>query len=289
MASPHINTATVLDSMIRGRDLIYGSIDRSYALEEFAMGVNLEVRDLDICWGYSYIEPELAANSDKEMTVGIGVTRQSGNLNNVPNTEAGLSLSDLLDVGGAEPLQNVYAFGSVFLQSNVAPNAPNVVPLLLRGGATGEGTRLLTSRDFTVSEALDALKNGDVPAVTPPAGTTLEIFRFLLDITYFDSSNSYKNRINTYVIDMRKPRGWGGYAEENMGSILIPSSITNYNNVSISVEDAEDAVKEIVQTWVELPSWEPDFLHFWQKSGGNIMPARLERYLDETFGIILLP
>jgi hypothetical protein len=289
MSSPHVNTATVLDSMIRGRDLIYGSVDRSYALEEFAMGVNLTVRDLDICWGYSYIEPELSANYDKEMTVSIGVTRQSGDLNNVPTNEEGLSLSALLDDGGAEALQNVYAFGSVFLQANTAPAVPSVVPLLLRGGTTGEGTRLLMSRDLTVAEALDALKNGDIPPVTPPAGTTLEIYRFLLDITYFDSMNSYKNRINTYVIDVRKPRGWGGYAEENMGSVLIPSSIANYNNVNSSVEDAEDAVKEIVQTWVELPSWEPDFLHFWQKSGSNIMPERLERYLDEILGIVLLP
>lgn len=286
---PNKYTANVLDAMIRGRDLIYSSLDKSYSLEEFAMGIHLEVRDMDVCWGYSFIEPQLAANYDKEATLSIGVSKQDGSLNNTPADEFGLSLSDLLDVGGAEPLQNVYAFGSIFLQANTPPATPSVVPLLLRGGSNGTGTRLLVNKDFDIETAVSAMANGDVAPVTPPAGTVLELFRFVMDITYFDSSASYKNRIQTHMIDLRKPRGWGGYAEENMGVILIPAAINNYNSVTAGVDMSENAVKDIVETWVQLPTWEPDFLQFWQKSGSNVMPERLERYLEEVFGITLLP
>lgn len=285
--TPSKYTANVLDSLIRGRDLIYSSKDISLSLEEFAMGINLYVRDLDLCWGYAAIEPELAANYNKEAVISLGVMKQDGNLLNVPTTESGLSLSSLLDVGGAEPLQDVYAFGSIYLQSNTAPLSPNVIPLLLRGGANGTGNRLLISKDIDIDTALDSFKNGDI-SIAAPSGVVLEIYRFIMDISYYDSTESYKNRIQTHLIDMRKPRGWGGYAEENMGTVLIPAAIENYNNVTDSVAESENAVKDIVNTWVQLSSWEPDFLNFWRKSGSNIMPPRLERYLDEVLGITLI-
>lgn len=287
--SPNKNTANVLDAMIRGRDLIYASEDISLSLEEFAMGVNLSVRDFDLCWGYATIEPQLAANYDKEATVGIGVSRQDGDLLNVPANESGFSLSALLDVGGAEPLQNVYAVGSIYLKTNTAPAVPSIVPLLLRGGANGTGNRILINKDIDIDTIIDAFRNGDFPVIAPPTGgSILEIYRFVLDITYYDSSESYKNRIQTHLIDLRKPRGWGGYAEENMGVLLIPAAINNYNNVSNGVIESEKAVKDIVETWVYFTTWEPDFLNFWKKSGSNVMPSRLEQYLNEKLGITLL-
>jgi hypothetical protein len=286
--SPNKNTAHVLDSMIRGRDLIYNSEDISLSLEEFAMGVNLSVRDFDLCWGYAPIEPQLSANYNKEAIIGVGVSRQDGSLLNVPTDESGLSLSSLLDIGGAEPLQNVYALGSIYLSTNTAPAVPTITPLLLRGGAGGTGSRILINKDVDIDTIIDSFKNGDFPTITPPAGVVLEICRFIMDISYYDSSESYKNRIQTHLIDLRKPRGWGGYAEETMGAVLIPAAINNYNNVSNSVIESEKAVKDIVETWVYLTTWEPDFLNFWKKSGSNIMPPRLERYLNEKLGITLL-
>lgn len=287
--SPNKHTANVLDSMLRGRDLINSSKDTSLSLEEFAIGINLAVRDLDLCWGYASVEPKLATNYNKEAVISIGVTRQTGDLLNIPTVESGLSLSALLDIGGAEPLQNVYAFGSIFLQSNTAPTEPTVVPLLLRGGSNGTGVRILMNKDFDIDTALSALQNGDIAAVTPPnSGFILEIYRFLMDITYYDSSASYKNRIQTHLIDVRKPRGWGGYAEENMGVTLIPAAIANYNGVINGLGISENAVQNIINTWIALPTWEPDFLHYWQKSGSNIMPDRLEQYLSEVLGITLI-
>ena len=144
--SPHKHTANVLDAMLRGRDLIQSSVDISLSLEEFAMGINLSVRDLDLCWGYVSVEPQLPENHSKETVISLGVAKQSGDLVDMPTEETGLSLSGLLDVGGAEPLQNVYAFGSIYLQANTAPDTPNVVPLLLRGGSGGTGRRLLLNK-----------------------------------------------------------------------------------------------------------------------------------------------
>jgi len=285
--SPNKYTANVLDSMIRGRDLVYSSLDISLSLEEFAIGVNLSVRNLDLCWGYAAIEPQRDINYDKEAVISLGVSKQNGYLLNVPIYEEGLSLSSLL--GSGEPLQNVYAFGSIYLQTNISPASPSVVPLLLRGGSGGTGTRLLMSKDIEVDTVIDAFKSGDFPIVAPPmSGSVLEIYRFVMDIAYYDTNASYKNRIQTHLIDMRKPRGWGGYAEENMGVILIPAAIANYNNVTIGVEDSENAVKDVVETWVQLTTWEPDFLQFWKKSGSNVMPGRLERYLYEVLGITLI-
>ena len=109
-----------------------------------------------------------------------------------------------------------------------------------------------------------------------------------MDITYYDTSESYKNRIQTHLIDMRKPRGWGGYAEENMGVILTPATISNYHSVFDGVEYSENAVQDIIETWVQFTTWEPDFLQYWRKSGSNIMPSRLEKYLNDVLGITLI-
>lgn len=284
---PNKHTANVLDALIRGRDLIYKSKDITLSLEEFAMGSPLFSRDFDLCWGFAAIEPELPENYGKELVISTGVSRLDGDLLNIPDSEEGLSLSSLLDVGGSEPLQNVYAIGSVFLGVDEYPDSPDIVPLLLRGG-DGTGRRVLLSKDIDVDIIIDSLKNGDFPSVvSPDYDFVIEIYRFVLDITYYHPTDTYKNRIQTHLIDMRKPRGWGGYAEENMGVVLIPATISNYENVTIGVNQSEKAVKDIINTWINL-AWEPDFLQFWKKSGSNIMPTRLERYLEEELGIVLL-
>jgi len=286
MASPSVYTANTLDAIVRSLSLATETQDVLLAAEEFALGIPLATRTLDLCWGYAPIEGELAANSNKELVISQGLTRRSGTLATVQNTETGFAVASATYLG-SDKLQNVYAYGSVFLVD--ASPKPTIEVKLLRGGTGGTGSPILSARDYDITAAIQMVYREDIPTITPPAGTVLEIVRFVLDITYYNGGPSPQNKVKMYLIDSRKPRGWGGYAEENMGLHITPALILNYRSTKETTDEAKNHVKNIVSEWVNLPSWEPNFLEFWKKSGSNKMPVRLEQFLLDELDITLLP
>jgi len=155
----------------------------------------------------------------------------------------------------------------------------------------GTGSMLLISRNYDVNTALKLQnKNMIGNVVIPPTieGATeivnLELMKFVVDINYYNPENASLNDYRIYVNDNRLPRGWAGYADENMASILTPTLITYYMSNLNQTSNINNAIKDLINTWASSPSWNPDFITYWRTQ--NTLPDNLRAYLNSIGWVV---
>ena len=285
-------SADMLDLLIRELDEVDVACDIVHSQQEWALGVPLETRTLDLCWGYAPVEPATSSVAGNYLVVGEGVTRGSnGLLNSDQDSQVGLELIDLLadvSVAGGESVavQDAYAFGSVFLVPAVGLNGQPIIETKLFCGEGGTGSPLLIARDVDQSKAVEWLSDGTIGAATPSSNSALEIMRFVLDIGYFDIDNPHKNRIVAVIVDLRKPRGWGGYSEEALATEVLPMVLNQYDQFTEARDDMQEGVYKLVHQWMMMSAWSPSFVDYWSDPS-NALPDRLKQYLSDKFGIVI--
>jgi hypothetical protein len=148
-------------------------------------------------------------------------------------------------------------------------------------------------RDISLEEALTWLSDGKIESPQPPPAPssssnyqTLEIWRFLIDITYFDSADETKNRLQVIPVDVRKIRGALGFAEETLATQLVPYLVKNQTTAQDQYNTANKALKSVIDSWVQLDSWQPNFIDYWRTSS-VAMPSRLREFLLEELGYVV--
>lgn len=285
MASPALSTAILLNNLLIEISQLNTGEDIFFSQEEFALGKPLSVRNLDLCWGYNAVQASTSANSGKQLIVGTGITRNgTGTLDHKNATQQGFMLTDLLS--NSIVYQDVYVFGSIYLvASNTLGDTPSIVPVLV-GGEGGSGSPLCVSRTVSQSDALNWIFSGLIPSALAPAGTSLEIMKFMLDITQYEFNQISTNNVQALIVDLRRPRGWGGYPDEIMATILTTNIIQRYNNFALTNVELQQYIYNVVKAWIHLPGWTPSFIDYWNAHPGQ-MPAYLREYLALNFGLVL--
>ena len=296
MTAPNPNTAVLLDMLVRKSQQVSLANNAMLAVEEFSLGEPLNSRPLDLCFGCGPIPISQKADLSSLLVLSKGICRVSGvDVNSVTQTNvltpviAQGSVNLLAALPTGESLDDVYAWGSVFLTVATPLPSPLVAPtlqtLLVRGGVSNTGAGLFTLRDFDVTTAASWLLSGAVPACAPPVGvTSLEIIRFVLSIDHY-LSTSTTNQVSAAIVDVRNPRGWGGFCEEDMATYLIPALVQQTGQVATDTASVASIVYKLVAAWIGLPSWNPSFQGYWQ-SAATPMPTTLRAYVANTFGII---
>lgn len=277
MTPPNPKTALIFDALVRGLDLFPNLSDIALAQAEFAMGVPLASRALDLAWGFAPITPQLLADARSELCVSRGLARGVGVLIPDVSTETAFSPSSGL---GSTAVQGAYAFGSLYLVSG----ASLTVQSALASGTGNSAPPILMNRDYDVQAAVGLSRAGTAPLAAPPAGTVLEIARFVLDIDSYVGAADPRNRVTTHYIDLRRPRGWGGFAEELFAASLVPPLVQFSQTAQEQSALAVQATTYAVAAWVGLKGWSPNFTAFWQASP-TPLPTRLHQYLHDKLGI----
>jgi hypothetical protein len=282
---PDPNTAIILDNIVTQLNNIKRIEDVSLAVCEFAMGFATSARTWDLSFGLSSIETNKEANLDYDVVLGKGVVTyiSSEIIMNGTNGEYPLNIQALLtDIA---PLQNTYAFGSIYLKYN--SGAEIDVSLYPYGTHP-----LLMFRDIDQNTVMDMIMDDKIGSAAPSG--TLELFRFIVDIEdYTHGVGSVLNKLRIILIDKRKIRGWAGFAEENMAVNLIPTLLERKDNIYTSIDTSsggnslEDVIKNLVATWMDM-DWEGGFNAFWYDSINNptslyILPDALKTYIDANF------
>ena len=285
MSAPLPITAQSLNAIIQYADLLNDYQDAAMANAEMALGAPLETRALDLCIGFAPAGPLLIANALQDITVGPGLARRGGALLSGVMTETGLAVRSLL---GSYSLANCYAFGSVFLSSD-NPNV-SVAPYTQVVMAGPSSYPFLISNNIDMDTAKTMFEMDRIPmpvAPTSPSGVvTMEIFRFVVNIVFFDPSNPQNDLVTIEAIDLRKMRGFGGFADEAMAVALVPAAISDQRNSAKYVQLINKEISNIVKAWVFTSSWNPNFIQYWQ-AHLDLMPARLRSYLFTEFGVSL--
>lgn len=274
------NMAASLDRLVASRNRAVEAADYSEAVKEFALGMNIETRDIDLCIGFAQIEAP--KTSSEMLKFGKGAIRLDGALQPVAqNSETSLSLSDLMD-SYASDVASAYAFGSVWVDNSASLHCTSV----------GSGTSpYLMHKDIPIEEMIRNVELGRLPdSETPtlgPGDVATEIYRFVLDVKYYDASGISASDVEVHLIDLRKQRGFGGFAEEIMAAYLTPATILYDKNIDYRRRVFDDSVKKIIQAWIYLPGWNPPgFIAFWQDASREL-PANLSAYLQNELGLTI--
>jgi len=283
--------ANLLDKLIVDLNIIESTDNMALAHEEFALGYPVQNRPLDLCFGHA---PTTPRETYAPLVVGLGLIRCN---DSVPTTviPSGPDQSEFLFDPLANlsiPVQDCYAFGSIFVQTYIYSNIlyKNIIMGMVES-SLGTGSMLLISRNYDVNTALKLQnKNMIGNVVIPPTieGATeivnLELMKFVVDINYYNPENASLNDYRIYVNDNRLPRGWAGYADENMASILTPTLITYYMSNLNQTSNINNAIKDLINTWASSPSWNPDFITYWRTQ--NTLPDNLRAYLNSIGWVV---
>ena len=293
-------TAKLLTDVLLAMDLLVQGKDEYFSLQEFALGLPLENRTIDLCYGFAKVPPTTSALAEFEAVIGHGVSRitnedVTAKLTKIKRSFTGLDFTTLLPSG--QVYQNVYAFANIFLEQS-APSVGNNNPAasvstsLLKGELSG--TPIFMTKDLDVKSVIEMSRKDEIPDATcetnypsaPPEN--IKIFNVIIEINYFDPDDLATKDVVFHYIDKRKPRGWGGFAEEFMGVYLTPYIINKNNDYDKIYNELDQSFYNLVKAWINLRFWSPSFIDFWtDPTNSDLMPERLKEYLDLRFSILI--
>lgn len=285
MISTEIATATLINNYILETDKLVEGQDIYLSMQEFALGLPDSIRNLDLCWGYAVVEPQNSTQFQYEINLGRGVTRNStGNLDIFVYDTNYFNLSSLLPSGIT--LSNVYAFGSIFMSPDTIgmDSTVSFQPVLLKGESSG--TPIFICKDIDIDTIYDMMQTDSIGSAIAPDADSLELYRFALDINYYNSSSPELKDIKIYIYDKRKPRGWGGFNDEIMGTSLTPYLIYKKEDYDSFLLSSQQNVYNLVKSWMNMRVWSPTFIDYWLANSSD-MPQRLKQYLNEKFSIVI--
>ena len=284
MTDKGIVTANLLNELILNLDKMIVGEDIFLGLEEFSLGLPEATRNIDLCWGFAKSEPSTTALASHELTIGKGVTRNNiGDLDDVQYDFTSLDLTNLLP--SANTLSNIYAFGSIYMTPNTTVGNPPDIEAVLVKGVSG-GVNLFMANDLNIETIFDMMQTEEVPPAEKPESNSLEIYKFLLNINYYNSLNPELKDVDIYFYDKRIPRGWGGFADEFMAANITSYVVFKKEDYSDYLNTIEQSVYNIVKNWINLRSWSPNFLDYWAANSAS-MPDRLRDYLELEFSLII--
>lgn len=286
-------TAELLNSLLLQYDKLVEGDDLYLSLEEFAIGQPVTNRPLDLCWGYASVEANSQSLAEYEVVIGRGITRSTTSnvtkqINRVNYDFTGLNLTDLLP---NNQYQNIYAFGSIFVSpgddSGLIKNPTSVIEAVLLKGESG-GYPLFMTHDLEINNILRMIRDEEIPAAIKPDNNSIEIFRFVLEINYYSTNDYTTKDVKMHFLDKRKPRGWGGFAEEALAATITPFLIYKKEDYATFLNAFDNNIYNLIKSWINLRYWSPNFLDYWQNPSNSVlMPDRLKDYLKIKFSITI--
>ena len=114
----------------------------------------------------------------------------------------------------------------------------------------------------------------------------LFLFSLLLNINYYNSLSPELKDVEIYFFDKRIPRGWGGFADEFMAANITSYVVFKKEDYTDYLDTIQQSVYNIVKNWINLRSWSPNLLDYWDANSAN-MPDRLRNYLELEFSLII--
>jgi hypothetical protein len=284
-------SVNLLSQAVEALDLVSAAVDYCDALDETALGLPNTTRNIDLATCFAAVDSR--SLSTARFVIGPGVARLYGNIV-TPNN---MSLQDLMTAEfdldyntllGTNSISNAYAFGNVYLD-NLVDNSSNhytsITFELVKGGVGNMGSEpILCTRSFTIEEAQSMLRKNLIPNFA--STDRILLYSFVIDIDTYVHEDAGRTSLVVYYADRRHPRGYRGYAEEIMATQLVPAIHQYRGAFSTSSIAIQTALGTLVQSWINLACWTPDFQTYWN-ANSNLMSDRFKQYLLDAFNIII--
>jgi hypothetical protein len=279
--TPNYASALMLNNLVKSYNTSLSSTDYAQSTVEYCLAINNE-NSLKLNYGLSYLDPSKPEMMKNILVFGKGLSYNSDIRVELPNetdNQFGFSASDILD--NLTDISNCYVLGAAWLTSN-----DEIEFSLCKSKFSLFGNTCIYSKDISFEDIEDILKyNTDIvfPYPTNNSSSSVMLFKFILDVEMY--VNEYKkDRVFIFVRDERKPRGYFGLPEEILYTKIAPRVIQANQDVLNLESDLLLNIKTLVQKWIDLDGWNPDFQTYWETANPQL-PKELRDFISNEIGI----
>ncbi len=278
---PNYASAVILNNLIKSYNISLSSTEYSQSILEYCLSINNN-DSLKLNYGLSYLDPSRPEMMKNILVLGKGLIYNSNVRSELPNNDDnqfGFSASDIL--GNLNDISDCYVLGCAWLTEN------NQIEFsLCKSKKLTNGETCIFSKDIVFSEIEDVLKYStdiEFPYPTGNSSSSVLLFKFILDVEKY--YNEYKkDRVFIFVRDERKPRGYYGLPEEILYTKVAPKIIQSKQDINNLESDLLENIKKLVQKWIDLDGWDPDFQTYWETADPQL-PKELRDFIDNELGI----
>ena len=279
--TPNYASALMLNNLVKSYNTSLSSTDYAQSTVEYCLAINNE-NPLKLNYGLSYLDPSKPEMMKNILVFGKGLSYNSDIRVELPNetdNQFGFSASDILD--NLTDISNCYVLGAAWLTSS-----DEIEFSLCKSKFSLFGNTCIYSKDISFEDIEDILKyNTDIvfPYPTNNSSSSVMLFKFILDVEMY--VNEYKkDRVFIFVRDERKPRGYFGLPEEILYTKIAPRVIQANQDVLNLESDLLLNIKTLVQKWIDLDGWSPDFQTYWETANPQL-PKELRDFISNEIGI----
>jgi hypothetical protein len=286
---PNYSSAVILNNLVKAYNLTSNTQKISKSILDYCVAGKNPNDILTLNYGLSKLSSNNIDFQTSLFVLGKGIYTSSlgSNYVEIPSSteyESGFNFTDIYN--STDELQDCYLLGKLYLTSSESGFDFNFV--LAKSSLLPEGENIILNRDVSLNDALDILNySTDITFPLPSTNYTnnLLLYNFIISI------DKYTNDINTdryfiYLYDQRTPKGLFGLSDENLYTYMISKVILGNKEILELVDVELNNIKALIQSWVDLNSWDPDFVTYWQSSE-KPLPDELTTFLDIELGIIV--
>ena len=276
--TPNYASALLLNNLVKSYNIALSSNDYAQSNLEYCLAIN-NSDSLKLNYGLSYLDPSKPEMMKNILVFGKGLIYNSDIREELPNAtdnQFGFSASDIL--GNLTEISDCYVLGVAWLTNN-----NEIEFTLCKSKLSENGETCIFAKDVSFEDIEDILKyNTDIVFPEPTSGSVM-LFKFILDVEKY--VNEYKkDRVFIFVRDERKPRGYFGLPEEILYTKIVPRVIQANQDVINLESDLLSNIKKIVQNWINLDGWSPDFQTYWETASPQL-PNELRDFISNEIGI----
>ena len=279
--TPNYASAIMLNNLVKSYNISISSTDYAQSTVEYCLAIDNE-NSLKLNYGLSYLDPSKPEMMKNILVFGKGLSYNSDTRVELPNetdNQFGFSASDILS--NLTEISNCYVLGAAWLTSN-----DQIEFSLCKSKLSLYENTCIYSKDISFEDIEDILKyNTDIvfPYPTNNSSSSVMLFKFILDVEKY--VNEYKkDRVFIFVRDERKPRGYFGLPEEILYTKIAPRVIQANQDVLNLESDLLLNIKTLVQKWIDLDGWSPDFQTYWETANPQL-PKELRDFISNEIGI----
>lgn len=286
---PNYSSAVILNNLVKAYNLTNNTQKISRSILDYCIAGSNPNDILTLNYGLSKLSSNNSDFQTSLFVLGKGIYSSSylSNYIEIPSSsenEYGFDFNDIYT--SSDELSDCFLLGKLFLTSSESGYDFNFV--LAKSSLNPEGENIIINRDISLEDALDILNFSTeitFPLPSEDYSNNILLYNFIISIDrYTDNRNT--DRYFIYLYDQRTPKGLFGLSDESLYTYLI-SKIILGNKEIIELVDVElNNIKKLIQSWVDLDSWDPDFVTYWQSSEKSL-PDELTTFLDIELGIIV--
>lgn len=284
---PNFISAQILNNLVVAYNKTVEQIDYAEKLRSFCVGGTANTNPR-LNYGLSAISSNDFSQISKKLNIGQGIL-QTGDSDeklisyfpNITTSQIGYTLNQIFS--STDDIKNCFVPGAIYLNYNNSSYSVSFV--IGKSSSDLNGQNLIYHKDVELSVIEDIIFNSSQISFPKPYDNSVLLYKFILDIDKY--YNDIKlDRYFIYLYDLRFPEGFYGLNDENL-YFKIANYINSGKQGIINVKNTElNNIKSIIQSWVDLESWYPDFESYWAVNE-RTLPTELNQFLIDEMDIVI--